>query len=180
MVEQGARRLILMSRTALPLRSSWSGVDPDHPLTSTVEVVRQLECLGASVRLASVDVSDEDQLRGFLDTYSQEMWPPIGGVIHAAGVASLQTVAEMNLDSLLAVMRSKILGGWLLHALLKVNKSYRGAPTCASLKESPSKDNLIAVLQMPASRERTAHSPPVMKRSSSASHYFLESSHFKM
>ena len=62
MVEQGARRLILLGRTKLPPRSSWSSVETGSRLAHQIAAIRELEALGASVHLASVDVADEAQL----------------------------------------------------------------------------------------------------------------------
>src|SRR5262249_52875254 len=62
---------------------------------------------------------DEAQLGSFLERFQNEGWPPIRGVIHAAGVVQLHTIVEMNIDSLKAVLRPKVLGSWLLHRLLR-------------------------------------------------------------
>ncbi len=86
MVEQGARRLILLGRTKLPSRSNWPSVEIGSRAARQITAIRELESLGASVHLASVDVADEGKLNGFLDKFRTEGWPPIRGVVHAAGV----------------------------------------------------------------------------------------------
>ncbi|MGB9513234.1 MAG: beta-ketoacyl synthase N-terminal-like domain-containing protein, partial [Candidatus Acidiferrum sp.] len=86
MVEQGARRLILLGRTKLSPRSNWSSIETGSLPSRQITAIRQLESLGASVHLASVDVADERELSGFLDEFRGEDWPPIRGVVHAAGV----------------------------------------------------------------------------------------------
>ena len=48
MVEQGARRLILLGRTKLPPRSSWSSVETGSRLARQIAAIRELEALGAS------------------------------------------------------------------------------------------------------------------------------------
>jgi acyl transferase domain-containing protein/acyl carrier protein len=119
MVEQGARRLILLARTKLPPRSSWSSIEIGSRLAHQIAAIRELEAMGASVHLASVDVADEAQLSGFLDEFRCEGWPPIRGVVHAAGVLQDGLLMQLDAAQLDVVLRPKMLGGWLLHRLLK-------------------------------------------------------------
>ena len=81
----GARRLILMGRSGLPPRDTWVTVDPNTVIGQRIAAVRALEAEGVAIHAAAVDVSDEAALRTFLDRYNAEAWPPICGVIHAAG-----------------------------------------------------------------------------------------------
>jgi acyl transferase domain-containing protein/acyl carrier protein len=119
MVEQGARRLILLGRTKLPPRSLWSSVETGSRLAHQIAAIRELEALGASVHLAPVDVADEAQLSGFLDEFDSEGWPPIRGVVHAAGVLQDGLLVQLDAAQLNTVLRPKMVGGWLLHRLLK-------------------------------------------------------------
>jgi acyl carrier protein len=77
-----------------------------------------MEALGASVHLASVDVADEPQLRAFLDDFRADGWPPIRGVVHAAGVLQDGLLVHLDAAALNSVLRPKMTGGWLLHRLL--------------------------------------------------------------
>ena len=117
-VQQGARRVILLGRTQLPPRSEWSHIE-EKRLKAQIAGIKQLESLGASVHLAAIDVSDEKQLTEFLETFGREEWPPIRGVIHAAGVLQDQVLSQIGEAALGAVFRAKVIGGWLLHNLLK-------------------------------------------------------------
>jgi len=119
MVEQGARRLILLGRTKFPPRSSWSAIETGSRLAHQIGAIRQLEALGASVHLASVDVADEGQLSNFLNGFSAEGWPPIRGVVHAAGVLQDALISQLDQAALDTVLRPKMIGGWLLHRLLE-------------------------------------------------------------
>jgi len=119
MVEQGARRLILLGRTELPPRSSWSSVEAGSRLTRQITTIRELESLGACVHLAPVDVADEGQLTGFLDQFRADGWPPIRGVLHAAGVLQDGLLVQLDEEALKTVLRPKVMGGWLLHRLLQ-------------------------------------------------------------
>jgi myxalamid-type polyketide synthase MxaE and MxaD len=119
MVEQGARRLILLGRTKLPPRSKWSSVETGSRLARQITAIRELESLGACVHLASVDVADEGELSGFLEEFRAEGWPPIRGVVHAAGVLQDGLLAQLDAAALNTVLRPKVMGGWLLHRLLQ-------------------------------------------------------------
>jgi myxalamid-type polyketide synthase MxaE and MxaD len=119
MVEQGARRLILLGRTKLPPRSNWTSVETGSRLARQITAIRELESLGACVHLAPVDVADEGELSGFLDEFRAEGWPPIRGVVHAAGVLQDGLMVQLDATAFSAVLRPKVMGGWLLHRLLQ-------------------------------------------------------------
>jgi acyl transferase domain-containing protein/acyl carrier protein len=119
MVEQGARRLILLARTKLPPRADWNSAEAGSRLARQIAAIRRIEALGASVHLASVDVADEAQLIAFLDEFRAEGWPPIRGVVHAAGVLQDGLLMQLDAAALNSVLRPKMIGGWLLHRLLQ-------------------------------------------------------------
>ncbi|HVG58805.1 MAG TPA: amino acid adenylation domain-containing protein, partial [Hyalangium sp.] len=120
LVERGARRLILMGRTKLPPRSKWSEAERDEAFAQRIRTIRQLEAMGVTVHVASVDVADEERLSAFLSQFQND-WPEIRGVIHAAGVLGdqEQPLLQLEPDSLDQVMRPKVLGGWVLHRVLR-------------------------------------------------------------
>lgn len=115
---RGARRLILMGRTALPPRKEWSLVEPGSRPARQIAAVRGLEALGVTVHLVAVDSGDEAQLRAFFEQYQAEGWPPIRGVIHAAGVMQYQSLLEHTPEEMRRILRAKVQGSWLLHDLL--------------------------------------------------------------
>ncbi len=119
MAAQGARRLILMGRTMVPPRSTWHQLETDHPQRGLIQAIRELETLGATVHLAAVDVADEVQLSTFLEDYEHEGWPPIRGLVHAAGTVQDELLLRMSAETFKRVLRPKVRGGWLLHDLLK-------------------------------------------------------------
>ncbi|HEV8711728.1 MAG TPA: SDR family oxidoreductase, partial [Candidatus Binatia bacterium] len=119
MVERGARRVILMGRTKLPPRSLWAQVEKGGRLAKQITAIRELETLGASVHLATVDVTDEKQVGAFLDEFRVEGWPPIRGVVHAAGVLQDGLLVQLDAIALNTVLRPKVIGSWLLHRLLE-------------------------------------------------------------
>jgi acyl transferase domain-containing protein/acyl carrier protein len=116
LVTRGARRLVLMGRTPLGPRSGWA--DSQGPKAAVIAAVREIEALGASVHLAGVDVGDEAQLAAWIDEYRREGWPPLRGVVHAAGIVRYMSLFEEDEAGLDAVMRAKVDGGRLLDRLL--------------------------------------------------------------
>jgi acyl transferase domain-containing protein/acyl carrier protein len=119
MVSQGARRLILLGRTQLPPRSSWSSQEAGSHLARQVAAIRELEESGASVHLVSADVADEKQMSAFFDRFQAEGWPAIRGVVHAAGVLQDGLLLQLDAAAMNKVLRPKMAGGWILHRLLR-------------------------------------------------------------
>ena len=118
MVEEGARRLILMSRSGLPARRTWADVDPATPLGRRVAAVRALESLGASIQCPAVDVADETAVVAFLADYAAEGWPPIRGVIHLAGVLDRRLISQTSEAQFEAAIAGKLRGAQVLDRLL--------------------------------------------------------------
>jgi acyl transferase domain-containing protein len=118
MVRQGARRLVLLGRTALPPRASWGTLPADSPAGQRVAFVRALEHAGASVHVLHADVADETQLRAALDGYHAEGWPPIVGVLHTAGVLDTRLTHDMDAAAFARVLQPKLAGAVALDRLL--------------------------------------------------------------
>jgi acyl transferase domain-containing protein len=118
MVGHGARRLILLGRTALPPRTGWMEVEKGSRTERQIAAVLELEAAGAAVHLATVDVADESQLKQYLDQYRRECWPPIRGVVHAAGVLHDVALLQMDTAALNEVLRPKVAGSLALHRQL--------------------------------------------------------------
>ena len=119
LVDQGARSLILLGRSKLLPRSEWDRIDEASRMHQQIAAIRSLESLGARIHVASVDVSDEEQVKSFLNRWNEEGEGPIRGVVHAAGWVGLRTLQELDLEMLSATMRPKVAGGWILHRCLE-------------------------------------------------------------
>ena len=144
MVEQGARRLILMGRTALPARAEWSVVDPASQSGQRIAAVRRLEAQGVTVHLAAVDVGDETQLAAYLNQYACESWPPIRGVVHAAGTVRDRLLTQLSWADMAKVLHAKVQGGWLLQKLLPDLDFYLFFSSIGSLLGQPGQGNYAA------------------------------------
>lgn len=116
MADQGVRHLVLVGRTGLPDRAEWDSVDPNTPLGHQVAAIRALDQRGTTVRSFAADVCDRAQMAAVIDTVQQGA-APLGGIIHAAGVATPTVLEHMDHVTLEASLRPKIQGTWVLHEL---------------------------------------------------------------
>jgi len=111
LVDQGARRLVLVGRRPLPPRAAWDGsADP------RVDAVRALEARGVTVRVLALDITDRVQAAKMLDQDELGL-PAVRGVVHAAGVLDNRLAVDVDAGSLTAVMRPKVAGALVLHEL---------------------------------------------------------------
>jgi acyl transferase domain-containing protein/acyl-CoA synthetase (AMP-forming)/AMP-acid ligase II/thioesterase domain-containing protein/acyl carrier protein len=114
LAEHGARQLILVGRAQIPSRAEWDDVAPGTRVAEQIAAVRALEARGASIEIASLDVSDESDLRAMLDRRAGSGLPPIRGVVHAAGVVQDEILLRVNASTLDALLKAKVIGGWVL------------------------------------------------------------------
>jgi myxalamid-type polyketide synthase MxaE and MxaD len=99
LASQGARHLILAGR---------AGSDGKE------QALGELEACGANVLAMRADVSSASDVARMFQEIAGEM-PPLGGVIHAAGVLDDGVVTQQSLTRLRKAMDPKVLGAWNLH-----------------------------------------------------------------
>jgi acyl transferase domain-containing protein/acyl carrier protein len=102
LVEQGARHLVLMGRSA--------------PSAAAREVLNELEGAGVQVEVSAADVAWEEQVAGVLDVARRRL-PPLRGVVHAAGVLDDGILTQQTRERFETVMAPKVSGAWNLHCL---------------------------------------------------------------
>jgi acyl transferase domain-containing protein/acyl carrier protein len=102
LVGQGARQLVLTGRR--------------QPNAEAQTAIAHLEKIGATILAAQADVTQEQDLLQLLQKVRVTM-PPLGGIIHAAGVVGYEMLQSLQWGSLEAVLRPKVIGTWLLHQL---------------------------------------------------------------
>ena len=116
MVSQGARQLILVGRSEMPPRTHWDTVAKENPrLAAQVNAIRELEHAGARVLVVAADVSQPSALVDLLSRAEAEGWPPVRGVVHAAGVVDVQQLMDLEIPKLQNVLLPKVAGTWFLH-----------------------------------------------------------------
>ncbi|KAK3688670.1 hypothetical protein B0T22DRAFT_407287 [Podospora appendiculata] len=107
LVEQGARHLVVVSRSA--------GV-PERVTTLRAELRGIRSGAITDVTAIGCDISDPTQLKQALDAYTARAGvPPIGGVIHAGMVLRDSILEQMSLDDHRAALAPKLAGSWNLH-----------------------------------------------------------------
>ena len=141
---RGVRRLILLGRTPLPPRDQWSATGQDTQIGRRVAAIRALEAEGVSVHVAAVDVSNEAQLREFLDRYAAEAWPPIRGVIHAAGALNDQLASSLSRADFDALLGPKLRGAQHLDRLLPDLDLFVTASSIGAFMPQPGQANYAA------------------------------------
>ncbi|KAA1249988.1 type I polyketide synthase, partial [Mycobacterium simiae] len=97
----GVRHLVLVSRQG------------EHA-PGARQLVAELAELGAQSRLAACDVADPDAVVQLLRQV-RDQYPPLTGVIHAAGTLDDAAIASLTPDRVDTVLRSKVDGAWNLH-----------------------------------------------------------------
>ncbi|CAM1507801.1 Fc.00g046490.m01.CDS01 [Cosmosporella sp. VM-42] len=102
MVSQGAKNLILLSRSAG--RSE-----------KTAAFVSELREDGCRVKPVSCDVADEADLGKALSLCKEDGFPPVRGVIQAAMVLQDTILEQMTIDNFKAAITPKVHGTWNLH-----------------------------------------------------------------
>ena len=118
LVEQGARRLVLLGRRGLPERSAWDGLDPAGEIGRQAAEVRALERLGATVYAPAADAADPTAMAAvFADL--RRLFPPLRGVIHAAGVADPTPFDRLDAGTIREALRSKVGGTLVLDELTR-------------------------------------------------------------
>lgn len=103
LVEQGAKHLVLVSR---------SGANSHAARSAVADLISS----GAHVKAAAVDIADAAAVHELLAEVEQQM-PPLKGIFHAAGVLDDRELLALDDQSLAKVMRPKALGAWNLHQL---------------------------------------------------------------
>ncbi len=104
LVEQGARRLLLISRSGLKAQGAR-------------ELKGSLEELGAKVKVAACDVADGAQLKRVIAQIPKAH--PLSVVIHTAGVIDDGVISSLDGERLKRVMDPKVAGALNLHELTR-------------------------------------------------------------
>lgn len=80
---------------------------------------KTLRALGADVRYAVADVTDEHRVRECVEQAEKHWGTTVAGVMHLAGYSAQQSLMECSVDQFLAVVEPKLCGAWNLHQIVK-------------------------------------------------------------
>lgn len=100
MVERGARHIVLIGRSAIS--------------NAARDAVAAMKKTGATVIVATADISDSEQVCALLAGLRETM-PPLKGVVHAAGVVDDALLRNLDQERFARVLAPKISGAWNLH-----------------------------------------------------------------
>lgn len=116
MVDQGARQILLLSRSEMPPRAHWPTLATDDPrFAERINAIQEMERSGARVLTLAGDVGSDTTLKDLLTDARAEGWPPLCGVIHAAGIVDADQLIDLSVEKLHKILRSKVRGTWFLH-----------------------------------------------------------------
>jgi polyketide synthase 12/myxalamid-type polyketide synthase MxaB len=100
LVERGARHVVLAGRS--------------EPSGEGLDAIRRMEVGGATARALRCDVSSEQDVRRLLAEIEESL-PPLGGVVHAAGVLDDGALLAQEWERFATVLAPKAHGAWILH-----------------------------------------------------------------
>ena len=118
LVENDARRLVLLSRRKFPPRREWHDAQDD--VGQICQTIERLESLGATIYILSVDLASENSAEKLQEALDALSLPPVLGVVHAAGVLEDQLILDMTADSIDRVLAPKVAGSMTLHQVFPV------------------------------------------------------------
>eukprot|EP01028_Stygiella_incarcerata_P005930 TRINITY_DN2444_c0_g1_i1.p1 TRINITY_DN2444_c0_g1~~TRINITY_DN2444_c0_g1_i1.p1 ORF type:complete len:4839 (-),score=1309.12 TRINITY_DN2444_c0_g1_i1:231-13373(-) len=110
MVEQGARHIVLLSR---------SGQIKQNEVT--MGMMKRLHQSAANVVVKKCDVGDKTDLELVLNEIRRTL-PPIRGILHAAGLLKDATIAKQTWSNFVDPFHPKVVGAWNLHTNTLQNK----------------------------------------------------------
>ncbi|KAI9719366.1 MAG: Type I Iterative PKS [Chrysothrix sp. TS-e1954] len=118
LIEKGARRIVIISRRALPPRSQWSFAT--DKLSDIVTRLNAMEKLGATVHVLSLDIGAQDASEHLVDALKLLSLPPVLGVVHASGVLEDSLLVDTTKESFGRVLAPKVSGAIALHKAFPV------------------------------------------------------------
>jgi len=107
LAQQGAGCLVLSSRRL-----------PDQPAQQAIDAIVSQH--GCRVDVVCADMGDEQAVRELLDGIRGKM-PPLGGVLHLAGVLEDALLPQQTAEKVHTVLAAKAFGAWHLHRLTQAD-----------------------------------------------------------
>ena len=115
LADRGARRVILVGRTALPPRRDWDSDSNDAAIQEKINAVRALEVRGVAVEAVALDIGSPEAMQALLTKRDDEGAVPIRGVVHGAGITDAELFTDLDESRLRSTVWPKIAGAQVLH-----------------------------------------------------------------
>ena len=120
--ERGVKRLILISRSALPEKTLWpeiiNSAATSQALRLKLSALQQIESAGAEVVAVAADITNPTQLAAALSA-ADVVLSDIKGVVHAAGVMDDKLLMEKSVSDVEAILSAKTEGALALDTLFE-------------------------------------------------------------
>lgn len=113
LVEKGACRIVVVSRSGLPPRREWQNAKGRNKVV--VDKLKQLEGKGASIYGVALDISAPEADKQLLAALDRLSLPPVSGVVHAAGINEDGLIKDTSAASYRRVFAPKVSGALTLH-----------------------------------------------------------------
>jgi phthiocerol/phenolphthiocerol synthesis type-I polyketide synthase D len=114
LVDRGARYLVLLGRH-VPQDADGAGNEQDGRTSQQLAALQELRARGVEFDCVAADVADRAQLTAAIDRIEARGWPPLRGVVHAAGIGRPEKLVDLTPEAMAEVLRPKVLGAWALH-----------------------------------------------------------------
>jgi phthiocerol/phenolphthiocerol synthesis type-I polyketide synthase D len=114
LADRGARHLMLIGRHVSD-DAHGSDAAPGGRGSPQAAAIRELRQRGVEVDCIAADVADQAQLTAAIDRIEARGWPPLRGVVHAAGIGRPAKLDELTPEAIAEVLRPKVAGAWALH-----------------------------------------------------------------
>ena len=125
LVKEVQARLVLVSRSPLPVRESWeqylASAEPHDQIAEKIRKVQALEAGGPEVMLIQANMADRVAMRSVVSAV-EDQFGEIHGVIHAAGLAgekSIRLLGQVDKPSCEDHFQAKVQGTVVLHEVFK-------------------------------------------------------------
>lgn len=104
LAQRGAKYIVLLGRS--------------DPSESTMHTLNRIKKQGVEILIAKADVSDQVEIH-MIFKQIDENFPPLKGVVHAAGILDDGSIFNLDKDRMKKVMAPKVNGTWNLHEATK-------------------------------------------------------------
>jgi thioester reductase-like protein len=103
LVNSGGRYIVLVGRSP--------------PTPKAEDIIRSLSSLGARILVLQLDIGDAGQCQELFNNLKNSDFPPVRGIMHAAGVLSDGMITNQTIDKYRTVFNPKVKGVWNLHKM---------------------------------------------------------------